>query len=173
VCDRDCDGGLAHDAGTDDGHEALGHEVRADCVHDLPAPDHSRQLRRQQHPLAGRVGKFRGRRSRAGRSCTSDGCDEAVALTRHILNVAHTLFAVGECFAQRAHVDTEIAGADHQITPDVRDQLLVTDDRAGALDQHDQDIERAVSEIERRAVAFEQALRRREPERSERRGPAV
>jgi hypothetical protein len=81
--------------------------------------------------------------------------------------------AVAECLAQGAHVHAEIAGTDDEIAPDVRNEIALTDDFARVLDQRDQDVERAIPQRQRHAVALDLALRRRQPERPKRCGLAM
>jgi hypothetical protein len=58
-------------------------------------------------------------------------------------------------------VNPEISRADHQIAPDTRDQIPMTDDLTGALDQRNQDVQRAISQCERHTISLDLAFRRR------------
>jgi hypothetical protein len=56
---------------------------------------------------------------------------------------------------------------DRGVRPDPRHQFILADDPARLLDQNDKNIERAAAEMKRHTLAFDQSLRRIQPERTE------
>src|SRR5690606_39683290 len=106
-------------------------------------------------------------RQRVSSSFASALRDETVALSGHVLDVPSVAFTIAERLAQRAHVDAKIPRGDHEIAPNARDEVPVTHDLTGVLDQRNQDVQRAIPQRERNAISLDHALRGRQAERSE------
>ncbi len=164
-------GRLADPAGTDDRDEAIGDQIRSEGADDLIATDHARQHRRQDEALSRRAtGIFR--KSRRSGCCgfAPNGCDKTVALAHDVGDIPLPTLAVAivltECLAQAVDVHAQIARVDDEVAPDARQQLLVADDIARPLDEHQQNVERTSAERERNAVFLEHARARKKPKRS-------
>ena len=76
-------------------------------------------------------------------------CDEAIAATRNIGQVATARLAVAERPSHGGDMDLEVALLDVDAGPDARGQLVLGDQVAGALDQGGQDLERAAAKLGR------------------------
>jgi hypothetical protein len=78
--------------------------------------------------------------------------------------------AITEDPAEGRDMDPEIALFDERIRPDAGDQLLFGHELAGAVDQSNQNIERAAAEAHGLIPFQEELLCRKQPKRSERNG---
>jgi hypothetical protein len=97
----------------------------------------------------------------------TDGGDEAIAFARDGCDVPGGPFPIAQRFAQTCDLCPETARVHHEIAPHARDQFLVADDLACMLNEHDQDIERPVTQWERDAVLLDLARGREKPKRPE------
>src|SRR6185369_10644258 len=89
------------------------------------------------------------------------------------LDVARAGFLIPERLAECADVHSEIPRPDHQAAPYPRGQFAMADDLAGAIHQHDEDVERAIAEEHRHAIPLEATRGRGQPEWPERKGLVV
>src|SRR5690606_2687005 len=87
-------------------------------------------FRWESEPLPSCVRKHLSGSGWQGACFTSDLRHETIALSGYVLDVTNTALAVTERFAQRAHVDSEIPGADDEAAPYSCHELLVADDLA-------------------------------------------
>jgi hypothetical protein len=93
--------------------------------------------------------------------------DEGVTSPGIIGDVAPAGTAIAERFAQRRNMNPKGGLFDDRVGPNPRDQLFFRDCIAGALDEGDQNVERAAPEAQGLPVLEHPALRGDEPERSE------
>src|SRR5690606_25681107 len=92
---------------------------------------------------------------------------EAIALTDDVLDVGNLSVSITERLTQCGDVDSQVSGRHDESAPDTGDQVAMAHDFAGVCDEHDQNVQRAISKRDRHTIAFELASRWRESERSE------
>ncbi len=163
--DGEGDRGLADTSGPDDRHQALARKSRDERRHRFLAADHPSY---REWQIVHR--RRRGRRRRRGPRwlLTSYRGDEIVTPSRNGDDVAVPALAVAEGAAQGAHLNLEVRFFDVRLRPGSRDQLLLADHLAGALDQSGQDVEGAAAEPHRLVALEQKPLRCKEPKRPER-----
>jgi hypothetical protein len=82
---------------------------------------------------------------------------KAVALSSDVLDITNARLAVAEGLAQHSHVDAQVPRLDHEVTPNARDELLVTDNLSCVFDQRDEDVERTISQQDCLAILSQRA----------------
>lgn len=143
----------------DDAEQTHLQQLAGHRLHDVAAPHHARQQHRQVmahlgHGGAGDAGGGRLARAR-------HRCQEAVAAARHGGDVALAVAPVAKHLAQRRQVHPQGGIVDHRIGPDQRQQFMLVDDVAGALEQGQQQVHGAASQPYR-AFAFQQPAFKRQ-----------
>src|SRR5580693_6222080 len=113
----------------------------------------------------GDSGLFWGGGLRSGRCYRRD---KAIASAGDSHDVASALASIAQRLAEVGDMDAEISLLHRHIRPNARDQFPLSDDFSSPLNQRDQRVERATTELECLAPFLELPLGREEAERAER-----
>src|SRR6185295_13954731 len=156
--------GLADTSGPDHRHQPLPRQSRDKCLDVLLAADDPRHRERQV------VLRGRERRSRPGPRWLLDAYrrDEIVAPTDNGGDVTMAALTVAERSAQGTDLDLQVGLFDEGLRPDARDQFVLADHLAGALDQKGQNVEGAAAEPHRPIALKQKPLVGKEQERAKR-----
>ena len=156
-------GGLADAARPDQGHETPYRELPHQAADHRIATGDRCQARRQIVLWFLQVfeGDGRGRRDLAHR------CDEAVTTLGNVDDVTVTVLPVTKGPAQCGDVHAQVDFLNHRPWPDLSDQFVFADHRAGVLDQHLQNIQGPSAQAQRLIAFHDQALIQMEREGAE------
>jgi hypothetical protein len=159
---RERNRGLADSARSDDGHEALVGQVGGEFPHGVGASDHARHWNRQAWRAldAGRQGRQHLREY--------DWSHEAVASSGNRRQKAVAAATIAQRPAQARDMHLEIALLDEGAGPDTGHELVLADQLAGALEQSDQNLQRATAEPHGLVSRHQEPSRRQKSEVPER-----
>ncbi|EGY00115.1 hypothetical protein AZA_84545 [Nitrospirillum viridazoti Y2] len=163
-------GGLAHAGGAHDGEKRrFGYAARQQMQVRVATED-ARQTGRQAagglHGVGPAVTRQRSRERRRlrHRRRALQGGDEGVAHPHLGRDVAGAVLAIAQELAQASHVEAQAAILHHHVRPDPLQQVTLGQHAAGLFHQGDQQVEGAAADLDRGAVAGQQALAHGEAE---------
>ena len=160
---RDGNRGFADATRPHDGDETLDRQQVRYFLNGPVSPHHSGQAGRQVAGLIGMVAAP----WKAPAHSRGDRRDEAISLPRQRGHISGAGLAVAQRLAKRSDMDSQAALIDRDPGPDPRHQVVLADDLAGLLDQHDENVERASAERKRPPRPLDKPLRHMQPERTE------
>jgi hypothetical protein len=88
-------------------------------------------------------------------TATHEWRSEAIAASWHVDDIARTLGAIAESLAQCRDVEAKATLVHIHISPNALDQFPLVDDFAGMLGKHYENVERAPSDVKRRAIPLQ------------------